>query len=405
MIRYLLFFVMAGGIAEALARLTPLAPAPDWKSLEAFQETITREEFQKLLETVYAPQGAWKDVIEIGEAAARILTRADSPPFILRFAPSRDAERPVPRYWRPRAVLPAAPEGKPLHGVKIALDPGHLGGQWAKMEERWLRAGEGPPVQEGDLTLRIAKMLAARLEALGAQAVLTRTKPGPVTPDRPGQLRSAAAASLKDRELPITSKSIQKESERLFYRVSEIRHRAGLVNEKFRPDLVVCLHLNAEDWGNESHPRLVSDNHLHLLITGTWSARELDYEDQRFEMLRKLLGRTLPEELAASEAMAAVMARRTGLPPYTYPSANARRVGSNPYVWARNLLANRLFQCPVIYIEPYVMNNREVIARIHAGDYEGERVVAGRPRPSIFREYADAVAEGLAQHFLKRGEH
>jgi len=74
-------------------------------------------------------------------------------------------------------------------------------------------------------------------------------------------------------------------------------------------------------------------------------------------------------------------------------------VNGNPYVWARNLLANRLYRCPVVFLEPYVMNNREVWERVQAGDYDGERVVADTLRPSIFREYAETVAEGVAQYY------
>lgn len=48
------------------------------------------------------------------------------------------------------------------------------------------------------------------------------------------------------------------------------------------------------------------------------------------------------------------------------------------------------------------MNSREVFERIQAGDYEGTRPVAGAERPSIFREYADAVAEGLVHHYKDR---
>jgi hypothetical protein len=77
-------------------------------------------------------------------------------------------------------------------------------------------------------------------------------------------------------------------------------------------------------------------------------------------------------------------------------------VNDNPYVWARNLLANRLYRCPVVFLEPYVMNNREVWERVQAGDYDGERVVAGSLRASIFREYSEGVAEGFAQYFRDR---
>ena len=92
------------------------------------------------------------------------------------------------------------------------------------------------------------------------------------------------------------------------------------------------------------------------------------------------------------------MARITGLPPYSYSGSNAKRVGSSGYVWARNLLANRLYECPVVYIEPYVMNSQEVFARIQAGEYEGLRNFAGVMRPNIFEEYVQGVVDGLTAY-------
>src|SRR5439155_1156551 len=93
------------------------------------------------------------------------------------------------------------------------------------------------------------------------------------------------------------------------------------------------------------------------------------------------------------------LATATGLPPFTYTTGNAVKAGANEYLWARNLLANRLFDCPVIYLEPYRMNHAEVYARIQAGDFDGEREVAGKMRRSIFREYADAVVAGLRAYY------
>jgi hypothetical protein len=112
----------------------------------------------------------------------------------------------------------------------------------------------------------------------------------------------------------------------------------------------------------------------------------------------KLLNRAYPEEMGAAEFVAGSMARITGLPPYSYSGANAIRVGSSGYVWARNLLANRLYECPVVYIEPYVMNSREVFARIQAGEYEGLRNFGGVMRPNIFEEYVQGVVDGLTAY-------
>ena len=179
--------------------------------------------------------------------------------------------------------------------MKIAIDPGHIGGKWAKIEERWFQIGKSKPVVEGDMTLQIAKLLIPRLEAMGAEVHLTRSHAEPVTGVRPSQLRKAAAASLREKGEKTTSQSIKSESERLFYRASEIRKRAEIVNGKIKPDLVLCLHFNAEGWGDPANPALVEKNHLHFLLTGAWSRKELEYEDQRFEMLIKLLNRTFPE--------------------------------------------------------------------------------------------------------------
>jgi hypothetical protein len=97
--------------------------------------------------------------------------------------------------------------------------------------------------------------------------------------------------------------------------------------------------------------------------------------------------------------VAASMRKATGLPPFAYTTGNAIRMDEEGFIWARNLLANRLYECPTIFLEPYRMNNEESYARMQAGDYPGEREVAGKMRKSIFREYADAVVEGLADYY------
>ena len=187
----------------------------------------------------------------------------------------------------------------------------------------------------------------------------------------------------------------------MFYRNSEIRRRANLVNYRMQPDLVLCLHFNAEPWGDPAAPTLVDENHLHLLVNGSYLAMELDLDDERCEMLHKLLSRSYPEELDLAESIALTMAKTTGLPPYHYKTENVTPVGTSGYVYARNLMATRLYRCPTVYLEPYVMNSHEVFARVQAGDYEGRRRIRGKKRPSIFREYVDGVVEGLVDYFKK----
>lgn len=413
MLRFLAFLATLLVTASAEAqRLSALAPAPDWTELEPFQETITRNEFVRLLNEVYAPGGAAAGLIDVQLEAALIRkTLVPEENWTLRFAKERDATRRVPRFWRPASELGAAPSERPLAGLRIAIDPGHLGGEWARMEERWFQIGNGAPVTEGDMTLRVAELLAPQLRGLGAEVLLVRDAAGPTTVARPESLQAAARAELallgiaEPRETydgmhdPGRGETVQFMSELLFYRTSEIRHRADVVNIVQRPDITLCLHFNAEAWGDPLNPSFVPRNHLHVLINGCYSAGELRNDDVRFDMLAKLLNRTFHEELAVSENVAEALARITGLPAYEYPMNNARPVGQSAFLWARNLLANRLYRTPVIFAEPYVMNSQEVWERVQAGDYEGDRLVAGSMRKSIFREYANAVAEGLRSYY------
>jgi hypothetical protein len=268
-------------------------------------------------------------------------------------------------------------------------------------------------VAEGDMTLRVAQMLTPKLQALGAEVLLVRQALEPVTSKRPETLRDAARQELAllgvlhPRENydtfadPQRGSTVQAQSELLFYRISEIRQRAEVVNTQLQPDLVLCLHFNAEAWGDPLRPEFVPRNHLHMLINGCYSTGELRFDDQRFEMLLRLLSGAYPEELAASEHVAAALATATQLPPYQYTTGNARRTGRGPYVWARNLLANRLYHAPVVFLEPYVMNSEVIWARVQAGDYDGEFTIGGESRRSIFREYADAVAEGLREYYTR----
>jgi hypothetical protein len=232
------------------------------------------------------------------------------------------------------------------------------------MEERWFQIGESLPVMEGEMTLRVAELLAPQLQALGAQVLWVRRSLDPVTPLRPDALRPIAREELarqgntRPRENytgpadPSRGATVQALAELLFYRTAEIRHRAEMVNTQLKPDLTICLHFNAESWGDPLNPELVPRNHLHALVNGCYSAGELRNDDVRFEMLMKLLTRCFPEELAASERVCRALGEATGLPPFHYPTSNAKRVGDGPYIWARNLLANRLYHTPVIFWSP-----------------------------------------------------
>jgi hypothetical protein len=288
---------------------------------------------------------------------------------------------------------------------RIALDPGHIGGEWARIEERFFQRGKDRSVQEAVLTLTVARLLKTRLEAKGAEVFLTKNDFEPVTDKRPEDFRTQA-----ERETPLArfdvfpplereaarADAVRKRAETLFYRGSEIAARANLLNEKIKPDLTICLHVNAVEW--DECQNLVDDNRLVVFVHGDYLASELKDDDQKFRLFFKLLERSHPMEQTVAESIASALAEATELPPIEYgPSSGAIHIGDNPYVFARNLAANRLINGPVVFLEPYYQNNRVAYERIQLGDYDGTRDVGGIPMKSIYREYADAVAEGLSR--------
>jgi len=398
---------------RAADNLGILGSRPRWSILEHYQKTITHDDFVRLIHDVYCTHGIGMDLLKIGNDSAQVLENSDANTyFTLDFAKDETSAKRVPRLWHPAKSLPPTKTGKPLSGLRVALDPGHLGGKWAKMEERWFQVDNTKPVTEGDLTLRVARLLAPRLRKLGAKVSFVRDSAQPITPKRPSDFKELARKILikngvpqprpdiLDPNDPEKEQTIRWQSEILFYRYSEIRRRAALVNMKLHPDLVLCLHFNAEGWGDPKDPTLIDKNHLHLLVNGSYLQEELEFDDERFEMIRRLLSRTFDEESPVADAIASSMAKATGLPPYEYPTTQTTtKVGSTGYVYARNLLATRLYRCPVVYCEPYVMNSIDASARIQAGDYEGTRDINGIERKSIFREYADSVTDGLVDYY------
>ena len=366
--------------------------AGDWSMLERYQQTISRTEFEALLTNVFCPSGAFTNYLAFTTNSVSVFstTEKTNPPlFALLFS---------------SAV--SSPNSRPLSLKRIALDPGHIGGAWARMEERFLERGKDRPVQEAELNLMVARLLKARLEVAGAQVFLTKDNFEPVTDKRPEDFQAQAEQEIKastrfdtfpplEREAAFAD-AVRKRAEMIFYRSSEIAGRAKLLNEKIKPDLTICLHVNAVEW-DECHS-LVDDNRLVVFVHGNYLPSELKDDDQKLRLLEKLLEHSHTTELAAAEVVATALANATKLPPVDYgPNSGSIHVGENPYVFARNLAANRLVNGPVVFLEPYYQNNRLVYQRIQLGDYEGVRDVNGTPMKSIFREYADAVAEGLSK--------
>ena len=389
---------------EKALLFSPVTEMPEWRLLESHQETITRAQFEDRWRRIYDPAGVLARYIRLTDEGVELFrdTAKTEALFYLRFAKGGGQEE------KAISILSSVPE-KPLLGKVVCLDPGHIGGDWADVEERTFRIGRDRPVVEGELNLKTCRLLAERLQQAGAQVVWTHQGFEPTTQLRPADLYPEAIQymlqDIKSRRFPSYSANglIRWNAELLFYRTAEIQARARKVNEELRPDFTLCLHYNAAPWGRAGRASLASAKRLVLFAHGSYTADELAFDDQKFHLFQKLLENSNPEELGIGAAIGKEFKEKWGFPPEDCGGAGyAHATGASPYLWYRNLIANRLFHGPVIFVEGPYMNDRTSYSWIQAGEYEGTRLIGGVTRENIFREYADRVADGVIGLFRER---
>ncbi len=394
---------------------TPGSAPVEWSQLNKYQYCISRETFERRVNELYSRDGEFWKYAEITDNLLTLYRDSGQtiPVWTLYFTQPDEESLPQPR-WSPTL----ATEELPLRGLVVCLDPGHIGGEWARTEQRWFKIRDDPPIIEWDLNIITARHIEQLLTELGAKVVWTKTQPVPLTTERPDTLRPIAFLSLWHQHSESTHKRntdlfrtthlkdlnqlLTAESERIFYRLFEISARAEVVRQ-LRPDITLAIHFNAAPWTDPENANLVTTNHLVIFIHGSYTADELKLEDHRFHLVRKVLENTSAIELGVAEEIARQYARiwpqwrpaNYGAPPWAMP------LMESPYIYARNLLANRIYVGPVVFVEGPLMNAADSYPRLLAGDYEGKKLINGKWYRSIFREFAEAVAEGVKEYYIR----
>jgi len=399
----------------------PRLPVPNpWYALDPYQGTITRQQFEGKLHTLYDPFGAFSPFYDINDERVIFYSAPKSrsvPMFTLHFAPPAKAVA-TPRWFRTPEEFRAEAHAldKPLDGLRIAIDPGHIGGSWAEMEERSTRYRGSAPVREGDLNLITGRLLKDELTKLGANVFEVRESTTPVTPYRPRDFMPEAREMLVEhsphaarlRAFPpdklnfMFGHRVDELAEFLFYRCSEIVERGNRIRDNFVPDVTVTLYIDATP--GSARGRLTDANANIFFVHGAYTRAEMADAEMQRRCVYKMVEGSSDIEAEVATDIATTFAEKTHFGPVKYGDSATTRlvVPGNSYVVARNLAANREYDGPVVCTEPYFMNNRVTYQRLLAGDYDGLRTFNGKPYTSIFREYADCVAQGLVKSYGRR---
>lgn len=378
--------------------LSLLGNDPDWNQLDSGHNQVSESEFVELLDSIYLSTAVAEDWFRFAGDSAWIRTGSRSPNHYYRLGLRVEGKEPsMSDYWRASGWQ--GTREQPLSGLTIALDPGHIGGDWSQVEQRHFRPeGETFVVKEAEINLMVAELAKDLLEQSGARILLTRDHNAPVTDIRPEDLMPVAEQEMARRGPNPSEASIRSLANLLFYRVAELQARATALEDQ-KIHLALSIHFNALPEFSGTQRLSDEPEHLHFLVNGSYLPSELALDNVRFELVQRLVQRYDRVEIPVAESFARVFSERTELPAFSYSGPNARPVGDSGYVWARNLLANRIFPCPVIYLEPYAMNGRRTYHRLAAGDFEGTRMIEGRQEVSIFQEYAEMIRDSLVAYF------
>ncbi|TND05547.1 MAG: hypothetical protein FD123_3627 [Bacteroidetes bacterium] len=290
-------------------------------------------------------------------------------------------------------AMPLAPTTeKPLNGIRIALDPGHMADdlEMGKIEQKFLdftiRTGSDSTLfiqkvqlVEGRLTWQTAELLKLKLEKAGAIVMITRPGPGlcafgtsfqdwrkqyyQQTLDSLVKLRGKNDPSIS----PVLSgKTDDRSVFRYVFRDVELRKRVELINA-FKPDFTLMIHYNVDE-KNTDWQKPTAKNFNMCFVGGSYQAGELSDPERRFDFLRQLLSGDMESSISFSGACARQFRDELKVPlakpaDALYLSSSCVKTAEEG-VYARNLGLTRLTHGTLVYGETLYQDNKKECLRL-----------------------------------------
>jgi N-acetylmuramoyl-L-alanine amidase len=270
------------------------------------------------------------------------------------------------------------PANQPLLGLKIALDPGHMGTKrWDDLAEKYTNDHKGHWLSEGELNLQMAIMLEQELMRLGATVMITRSEYAPVTNVNYSTfdvhergLRALRESTLDPwfQQLIESSppgpalysaferspqfRKVFSESNRREYFIGgyDLEARSEMIN-RFSPDFTLILHLDGGTAANGGDGLNSGHDGTKAYVPGAFTPSELSSREDRMYFGRHLLDkRTRDTSIELAKSIVDQIHDQLKIPyDSIYPGHS---VAVAPGVQARNLeLQRKLISHPSAYIE------------------------------------------------------
>jgi N-acetylmuramoyl-L-alanine amidase len=344
----------------------------------------------------------------------------------VRLAPPRGQSLPLDRWsgngseddsFEDSRLLRAAQAGspdRPLAGIRIAIDPGHMGGEpWDERTGKFVRdAKTGRRLSEGILNLQTALLLEARLQALGAQVFLTRRTLIPVTSlDYESfalgefarkELRQSSLQDWFQRTLAVAPpgerlrrafdahpevRKLFSEFSRSKYFISraDLEARADAI-DAFDPDIALFIHYDTTSPSNDptgTSPR--NHNDTKAYVPGAFDPTEFaSREDRAYFARHALQGSYWWQSVRLSEKIVRSLSSGLGIPLARFGGEIVKPVV--PGVFSRNLALTRRVPGRVSSFLECMFYNTQEFPKLYAARHP--LLIDGRNYP-----YSDRLLE------------
>lgn len=272
---------------------------------------------------------------------------------------------------------------KPLSGLKICIDPGHIAGNMdmAETEQKFIHFSkevytdlktDSVDIAEGALTFQTASILKQMLQEKGAEVVLTRkdncTTFGITYEEWFKKHRKKTLDSLTaiDKMTPQKHKQLMHMNGDHFFveffKDYELQHRATVINN-YRPDLTVIIHYNVNE-KNVPWLKPSDKDFCMAFVPGCITTDNIQTTAGKLNLLRLLLTEHVNESEKISALLVEELSKQLNIPvakteDATYLSEHCM-LSPAEGVYSRNLALCRLVQSPLVYGEClYQDNNKE----------------------------------------------
>ena len=301
---------------------------------------------------------------------------------------------------------------KPLIGVKIAIDAGHIAGSYqeAQMEWRALTFANNIKIYEAELAFFTALFLQDTLQKLGAEVVLTRQEHGSTAFNKTysewlqQDFKSSVEQDFKTHKIDsvmhnfLLNEADSSEIFHAYFKRKDIRKRAEIINT-FKPNLAIVIHYNIYQWTHKvAIWQPVRQNFTMSFVPGAYLATEMDSLESRAFFLRQLISDNHESSVELSNFVHKYFKQNLNINTiskknkvgYIHQNCNLTKYGG---IYARNLFLLQFIKSPVCYSEALCQDNIKEYKLLSKRDIEIQGYTTSSRLKEISSVYFDAIIE------------